>query len=274
MAVPLHSRRCLLESRLTTARWGLIALTLLLVLQIQPLIPWPMTMLLVAVLGIANAFVWWSLRSTPTVEALNQIASISTIVEWAAGFAIVSAAVVELEPLGFAALPILMLTTGARYAQRGVVFSTVASLSMAWAYVGTRFVDERKVNGPRTFDFLFLTIVIVVVGVALTALIAADQRWMESERRLHTHNDINLRRLQSGLSHREWAVLALLARDGFTYRDIAKELSISPQTVKSHVRHIGEKLGVTGRRVVIATARNRGLLPPRQDATDEIEHPT
>lgn len=50
----------------------------------------------------------------------------------------------------------------------------------------------------------------------------------------------------AGLSAREGEVLDLLAR-GYRYREIAGELFISPETVRSHVRRIYEKLHVRSR---------------------------
>ena len=51
---------------------------------------------------------------------------------------------------------------------------------------------------------------------------------------------------QHGLSPRESEVLGLLAR-GRTATYIAGELYVSKETVKVHVRHIYEKLGVHSR---------------------------
>ncbi len=46
------------------------------------------------------------------------------------------------------------------------------------------------------------------------------------------------------------------------YRDkeIADTLSISVETVYTHIRHIGDKLGVRGRRAIVQAAKDQGLL--------------
>ena len=56
---------------------------------------------------------------------------------------------------------------------------------------------------------------------------------------------------QKGLSPRETDVLLLLAR-GYGSTHIANKLGISENTVRTHVRHIYEKLGVGGREALIA----------------------
>ena len=61
------------------------------------------------------------------------------------------------------------------------------------------------------------------------------------------------------LTHRELDVLQLLARR-CTDKEIADALVISPRTVSSHIDHLGDKLGVHGRRAIVEAARAQGLL--------------
>jgi DNA-binding NarL/FixJ family response regulator len=61
------------------------------------------------------------------------------------------------------------------------------------------------------------------------------------------------------LSSREVEVLALIAR-GETNRGAAALLFISEATVKTHLLHIYEKLGVNDRAAAVAAAYERGLL--------------
>ncbi len=61
------------------------------------------------------------------------------------------------------------------------------------------------------------------------------------------------------LSERELQVLQLLAY-GHTNKEIASELTISQQTVKSHVIHIFQKLGACDRTEAVAIALRRGIV--------------
>jgi DNA-binding NarL/FixJ family response regulator len=61
------------------------------------------------------------------------------------------------------------------------------------------------------------------------------------------------------LSPREVEVLELVAQ-GSTNRQIAAALFISEATVKTHLLHIYDKLGVNDRAAAVATAFERGLL--------------
>jgi DNA-binding NarL/FixJ family response regulator len=61
------------------------------------------------------------------------------------------------------------------------------------------------------------------------------------------------------LTGKEREVLGLLAGGG-SNRSIAGALSVSPATVKTHLAHIYEKLGATGRQDAVVRAIARGIL--------------
>ena len=63
----------------------------------------------------------------------------------------------------------------------------------------------------------------------------------------------------TALSERELAVLAMLP-SLLPLVDIAVDLTVSVNTVKSHVRSIYAKLGVGSRRAAVLAARENGLL--------------
>jgi ATP/maltotriose-dependent transcriptional regulator MalT len=63
------------------------------------------------------------------------------------------------------------------------------------------------------------------------------------------------------LTPRELEVLALLGRH-LSNKEIAKELVVSPSTVKTHTLNIYRKLDVRGRQRAVAKARELNLRPP------------
>jgi DNA-binding CsgD family transcriptional regulator len=63
-----------------------------------------------------------------------------------------------------------------------------------------------------------------------------------------------------GISARERAVLEQLAA-GRSNKEIARELGVSPNTVKTHIARLYEKLEANRRTEAIARARELGLLP-------------
>jgi DNA-binding NarL/FixJ family response regulator len=69
------------------------------------------------------------------------------------------------------------------------------------------------------------------------------------------------RRIEGPLTARELEVLVLVAR-GFTNRDVARMLSISPRTVDVHVERCLTKLDAATRGAAVHEARRRGLLEP------------
>jgi len=62
------------------------------------------------------------------------------------------------------------------------------------------------------------------------------------------------------LTAREREVLGLLAA-GAPNRKIAERLVVTPETVKKHLSHLFDKLGVANRTQAVARARELGLLP-------------
>jgi two-component system NarL family response regulator len=58
---------------------------------------------------------------------------------------------------------------------------------------------------------------------------------------------------------RELSALRLMA-DGRSNKEIATSLGISERTVKSHLGHLFEKLGVTSRTEAVKVATRRGLV--------------
>jgi DNA-binding NarL/FixJ family response regulator len=63
----------------------------------------------------------------------------------------------------------------------------------------------------------------------------------------------------AGLSQREVEVLRLLAR-GLSNRDMARQLSFSPDTVKHHIQHIYDKAGLSTRAGATLFAMENSLL--------------
>jgi DNA-binding NarL/FixJ family response regulator len=64
---------------------------------------------------------------------------------------------------------------------------------------------------------------------------------------------------EESLSTREIEVLELVAR-GTSNKEIAKRLWVSETTVKSHMLHIFDKLGVTDRTAAVTAALKRGII--------------
>ncbi len=62
-----------------------------------------------------------------------------------------------------------------------------------------------------------------------------------------------------GLSERELEVLQELA-DGYSNKEIALRLNVSPNTIKTHVARLFEKLGAKRRTDAINRARELGIL--------------
>jgi len=63
----------------------------------------------------------------------------------------------------------------------------------------------------------------------------------------------------AGLTTREVEILGLVAR-GWSNKQIAQRLVITPKTVSNHVEHIYRKIGVSSRAAATLYATQQGLL--------------
>lgn len=68
-------------------------------------------------------------------------------------------------------------------------------------------------------------------------------------------------RRRRGLTHREREVLTLLAR-GSTGQEVARELGVSAETVRAHVRNSVTKLHARTRLHAVVIALERGEITP------------
>jgi DNA-binding NarL/FixJ family response regulator len=102
-------------------------------------------------------------------------------------------------------------------------------------------------------------IYIVCVAVICVALgIWAGNRLTARPRQTFVRNDAVIASL--GLSARECEVLQMLAA-GHANKVIARQLDISPNTVKTHVARVYEKLAVASRTQAVQKARTLDILP-------------
>jgi LuxR family maltose regulon positive regulatory protein len=126
-------------------------------------------------------------------------------------------------------------------APEGIV-QRYAYLGPALVPVLRRLLTERTVHPHARMVLAALEAVLAAQGTANGVQTSADREPVANP-----------------LTDRELEVVQLLALR-LTNNEIAGELFISPITVKNHVAHIADKLGVSGRRAIVARAYDLGLL--------------
>jgi NarL family two-component system response regulator LiaR len=143
-------------------------------------------------------------------------------------------------------------TISARFPETGIVMLT--------AYDDRHFVVEAVRAGARGYvlkardaEHLTQTVRLVAGGNMVIdpqlVVVLADELNVAKHRE----------RTAESLTEREVEILQLLAF-GHTNRDIAEKLFISPDTVKTHLEHIYQKLGATDRTAAVAEALRRRLI--------------
>ena len=86
-------------------------------------------------------------------------------------------------------------------------------------------------------------------------------RMLDEFRRIGSRPAVGPAESHVSLTAREQDVLVLVAA-GATNKEIARRLTLSVHTVKSHMRKILAKLQLTSRREAASFARREGLIPP------------
>ncbi len=101
---------------------------------------------------------------------------------------------------------------------------------------------------------------VVLIAVAFTALglWAGRRLTAPAPAAAFVRNDAALKAL--GVTDREYEVLALLA-EGLANKEIARRLGVSPNTVKTHVARLYEKLEAERRLQAVRKARDLSLIP-------------
>jgi two-component system nitrate/nitrite response regulator NarL len=107
---------------------------------------------------------------------------------------------------------------------------------------------------PKTSTVDEIMDVLLAVGRGETVLSPSIQHGVVREIRLRRPADD-----RPVLSPRELEVLRLAA-DGLSAVDIGLELHLSKTTVRTHLQHVYDKLGVADRTAAVAQALRRGLL--------------
>ncbi len=127
-------------------------------------------------------------------------------------------------------------------------FLAVAAFALQW-------IEYQYMIRAFTTEFY-----IVLIGIAFTALGLWLGRTLTPDRRASDFalNDAALRSL--GITRREYAVLEQLAI-GQSNKEIASVLHVSPNTVKTHISKLYEKLEVSQRVQAVQKAKDLQLIP-------------
>jgi len=103
-----------------------------------------------------------------------------------------------------------------------------------------------------------LYVVLLASGFAALGVWLGAQLTRPAQQATFRRNDAALGSL--GITDREFTVLELLAA-GLANKEIARELAVSPNTVKTHVSRLYEKLEVSRRTQAVDKARLLRLIP-------------
>lgn len=129
------------------------------------------------------------------------------------------------------------------------------ALALAFAAAALEWLKFRYVTRLHSTE---IYVGLLAIGFVALGLWAGRILTPRPRRRIFRRNDAAIRSL--GLSVRECEILDQLAAGG-SNKEIARTLGISPNTVKTHVARVYEKLEVQRRVQAIEKARDLELIP-------------
>ena len=133
--------------------------------------------------------------------------------------------------------------------------SLLYAMALAVAVAGLEWLEYRYLTRAFSTE---IYIVLLATGFAALGLWAGHRLTRRKPPAAFERNDAAARSL--GLTPRECEILEMLASDRST-KEMAKHLGISPNTVKTHVARVYEKLAVQRRIQAIDKARELALIP-------------
>jgi DNA-binding CsgD family transcriptional regulator len=129
------------------------------------------------------------------------------------------------------------------------------ALAFALAVTGLEWLEYRYVTRAFSTE---IYIVLLAASFAALGLWAGQRLTRRRAPAAFQRNDAAIRSL--GLTPRECEILGLLAA-GQSTKEIARQLAISPNTAKTHMANVYQKLEVQRRTQAIHKARELALIP-------------
>lgn len=130
------------------------------------------------------------------------------------------------------------------------------AMALAIAAAALQWLEYRYM--VRAFSTEFYVALVAICFTAL-GIWAGHRLTPRAPRSTFVRNEAAIRSL--GLTPRECEILALLA-SGRSNKEIARQLGISPNTIKTHVARLYEKLAVGRRMAAVEKARSLALIAP------------
>jgi DNA-binding NarL/FixJ family response regulator len=127
-------------------------------------------------------------------------------------------------------------------------------IALAAAAFLLEWLNYKHVVHRWSTEFYIACIAVICVALGVWA----GNRLTARPRQAFVRNEAAIAAL--GISPRECEVLDMLAA-GHANKVIARQLDISPNTVKTHVARVYEKLSVTSRTQAVQKARTLDILP-------------